>query len=185
MRIKRNAHGGIVGAMGLVACLVVGGGARELEPTFDVQGPAGLMVGDTLTVPARVTFAQRGQASQGGSPEGQTARTEARRPETIKVEVPVVPARWGDSPEMRGARHFMRRCLHCHRGLYTKGDQRPPYGISLAGVLKDAAPDREAFIRDFIQQGSPNNMPGYRDTFTPQEFDDLIAFLRTLEEDPR
>jgi mono/diheme cytochrome c family protein len=151
MRSRRHAHRGIVVALGFVACLAV----------------------------AVTAFSQAAGAPKAGAAEQRTGKTEALPGKTVKVTVPVEPARWGDSPDMRGARHFVRYCAACHRGLFTKSEQRPSYGPTLGGVLKDGSPSRETAIRGFIQQGSLN-MPGFRNTLAPNELDDLIAYLKTL-----
>jgi hypothetical protein len=46
-------------------------------------------------------------------------------------------------------------------------------------VLKDASPDREKAVREFIERGSLR-MPGFRYNFTPAEFAELMAYLKTL-----
>jgi hypothetical protein len=46
-------------------------------------------------------------------------------------------------------------------------------------VLKNATPDRETAVREFVQRGSLR-MPGFRYNFTPAEFEELIAYLKTL-----
>jgi hypothetical protein len=49
----------------------------------------------------------------------------------------------------------------------------------LSGVLKDASPDQEKAIRQFILTGT-ENMPGFRYGLKPSELDDIIAYLKVL-----
>ena len=79
----------------------------------------------------------------------------------------------------RGETLFYQRCSLCHLGRIIKDDKYQPIGPALAGVLKDASSDREAEIRQFIQMGTLR-MPGWKYAFSPKEFDDLIAYVRTL-----
>jgi mono/diheme cytochrome c family protein len=79
----------------------------------------------------------------------------------------------------RGETLFYQRCSLCHLGRIIKDDTFQPIGPSLSGVLKDATPDREADIRQFIQMGTLR-MPGWKYAFSPTEFDDLIAYIKTL-----
>ncbi|MBI4886083.1 MAG: cytochrome c [Acidobacteria bacterium] len=80
---------------------------------------------------------------------------------------------------MRGEAWFYQRCSLCHMGRIVKDDTYAPMGPRLAGVLKNASADREKLIREQIQRGSPR-MPGFQHTFTPAEFEELIAYIKTL-----
>jgi hypothetical protein len=51
--------------------------------------------------------------------------------------------------------------------------------VSLTGVLADTSPEREAFVRAYIQQGSLQ-MPGFRYSFNPEEFEELLTYLKSL-----
>jgi mono/diheme cytochrome c family protein len=123
------------------------------------EGPAGPRV----AAPTRITTAK-------GS------RTPVK---TVKVEVPIEQAARSDTPAFRGEGWFQQNCGVCHLGRWRKQGQLQPAAPTLAGVLKNASPDREAAVRAYIQAGSAN-MPGFRYAFTPAELDELIAYLKTL-----
>jgi mono/diheme cytochrome c family protein len=107
-----------------------------------------------------------------------SAKVQAERPKTVKVEVPVTQAVRSDTPVFRGEGYFQQKCGTCHLGRWRKAGQLKP-ALSLAGVLKDTSKEREADVREAIRRGSIN-MPGFQNTFTPAEFEDLIAYLKTL-----
>jgi mono/diheme cytochrome c family protein len=77
----------------------------------------------------------------------------------------------------RGEAWFYQRCSLCHMGRIVKDDVYEPMGPKL--TLKSATPAREKAVRDQIQRGSPR-MPGFQYTFTPVEFEELIAYMKTL-----
>ncbi len=79
----------------------------------------------------------------------------------------------------RGEAWFYQRCSLCHMGRIVKDDKYEPMAPRLTGVLKDASPDREKVVREFIERGSLR-MPGFRYNFTPAEFAELMAYLKTL-----
>lgn len=81
------------------------------------------------------------------------------------------------SATQRGEAWFYQRCSLCHMGRIVKDDVYEPMGPTL--TLKNATPAREKAVRDQIQRGSPR-MPGFQYTFTPAEFDELMAYLKTL-----
>ena len=83
------------------------------------------------------------------------------------------------TPLKRGQTWFYQRCSICHVGRIIVEDQYQPMAPTLAGVLKGATPEREKTIREFIERGSLR-MPGFRYSFTPQQFDELMAYLKTL-----
>lgn len=79
----------------------------------------------------------------------------------------------------RGEAWFYQRCALCHMGRIVKDDVYQPMGPLLNGVLKAATPEREKLVRQQIERGSPR-MPGFQHTFTPAEFDELMAYLKAL-----
>jgi mono/diheme cytochrome c family protein len=79
----------------------------------------------------------------------------------------------------RGEAWFYQRCSLCHMGRIVKDDRYQPMAPRLDGVLKNATPEREKAVRTFIQVGS-QRMPGFRYNFTPAEFEELVAYLKTL-----
>lgn len=85
----------------------------------------------------------------------------------------------GDDAVTRGEAWFYQRCSLCHVGRIVKDETYQPMAPSLEGVLKEAPPDRERVVREQIQRGSLR-MPGFRFNFTPSEFDELMAYLKTI-----
>lgn len=81
----------------------------------------------------------------------------------------------GSGPVYEGARLFHERgCQYCHVVLGQGGQ----YGPDLTWVRLRLAPED---ITARIVQGY-RDMPGYRDTLTPEELDRLLYFLRALPE---
>lgn len=79
----------------------------------------------------------------------------------------------------RGEAWFYQRCSLCHMGRIVKDDRYDPMAPRLDGVLKGATPEREKAVRSFIQVGS-SRMPGFRYNLTPAEFEELMAYLKSL-----
>ncbi len=78
-----------------------------------------------------------------------------------------------------GEAWFYQRCSLCHMGRIVKDNTYESMAPSLEGILKDAPSDREKLVREAIQRGT-RRMPGFRYNFTPTEFEELIAYLKTL-----
>ena len=103
----------------------------------------------------------------------------------LSLFVPPPAATQGPAPSsadraaMRGEAWFYQRCSLCHMGRIVKDDTYQPMAPRLTGVLKNATPQRDAAVREKVQQGSPR-MPGFRYNFTPAEFEELMAYLKTL-----
>ncbi len=84
--------------------------------------------------------------------------------------------------EMGGKKVFMRRCALCHLPPpETKPKMRPSSGPVLYGLWKDAKPSKEEFVRQIILKGSAH-MPGFQYILERSEIDDLMAFLKTLND---
>jgi len=79
----------------------------------------------------------------------------------------------------RGQEWFYQRCSLCHLGRVLKNETHEPMAPTLNGVLKDASAAREAAVREQIAEGSLR-MPGFRHGLTAQEFEELMAYLKTL-----
>jgi mono/diheme cytochrome c family protein len=81
----------------------------------------------------------------------------------------------------RGEAWFYQRCSLCHMGRIVKDETYESMAPSLEGILKDvpSPSDREKLVRETIQRGS-RLMPGFRYNFTPTEFEELVAYLKTL-----
>jgi len=115
---------------------------------------------------------------QEGPPTKPVVAKAQRTPvKTVKVDVPVTQGVRSDTPVFRGEGLFQQHCSVCHLGRFDKSGQVQPV-VNLAGVLKDASPDREAAVRMQIQRGSIN-MPSFQHTFTAREVEALIAYLKT------
>ncbi len=76
----------------------------------------------------------------------------------------------------------MRRCALCHLPPpETKPKMRPSSGPVLNALLKDAKPAKEEFVRQIILKGSAR-MPGFQYILEHSEIDDLMSFLKTLND---
>jgi len=82
-----------------------------------------------------------------------------------------------NAQETRGEGIFLQHCSLCHLPKLVKPHKS--VGPSLTGVLKDASPEQEKAIREFILTGT-DNMPGFRYGLKPAEVDDLIAYIKAL-----
>jgi mono/diheme cytochrome c family protein len=84
--------------------------------------------------------------------------------------------------EKRGKHLFLQRCSICHLSHYSKSNPAafpPNSGVSLTGILKGAPPEKEKSVREFIMKGT-TKMPGFQYGLQPKDFDELIAYLKTL-----
>jgi mono/diheme cytochrome c family protein len=80
-----------------------------------------------------------------------------------------------------GRKIYDNYCDRCHRPYSTKGKKGPglkgifqhPY-LSLSGL-----PANDERVGDIIRNGRPD-MPGYSQTLTPEDIQDLLAYLHTL-----
>lgn len=154
--MKRGFLAGL--AVILVGSMTTIAAAQMPQPQDDEEGPAGARV----PVPTQVTTAK-------------AARTAVK---TVKVDVPASKAARSDTPAFRGEGWFQQKCGLCHLGRWRKTGQLPSSAPGLIGVLKGATPEREAAVRAYVQRGSAN-MPGFQNAFTPAEFEELIAYLKT------
>lgn len=122
-----------------------------------------------ITMAAAAVVLARDVSPQTGAPTARTARG--------GVETTAAPA--SADATRRGEAWFYQRCSLCHMGRIVKDDVHEPMGPRLEGVLKNALPEREKEVREQIQRGSPR-MPGFEYSFTPAEFEELIAYMKTL-----
>ena len=82
--------------------------------------------------------------------------------------------------EARGRRLFEQSCMQCHRA-YSDDKLNGP---SLKGVFKkqflpSGTPANDDRVRENILLGRAK-MPGFRNLFSDDQVDDLIAYLHTL-----
>ena len=84
--------------------------------------------------------------------------------------------------ESRGKGLFLQNCALCHLPPPEfKPNMRPSSGPALSGLFKNAKPEKEKSVRAIIAKGTPK-MPGFQYSLSSQEVDDLIAFLKTLND---
>jgi mono/diheme cytochrome c family protein len=87
--------------------------------------------------------------------------------------------------QSRGAAVFFQRCSLCHLAK-TSGAGGSKYccvaslGPNLSGRFENLTPDEEKAYKDIILNGGPTYMPSWKYALTPQDIDDIIAYLKTL-----
>ena len=83
--------------------------------------------------------------------------------------------------QVAGRRIYDDRCERCHEPYSTKDKKGP----GLQGVFKhqylsvSGLPANDERVLDIISHGR-KDMPGYSQVFTPQQMNDLLAYLHTL-----
>jgi len=78
--------------------------------------------------------------------------------------------------QRRGEALFVQNCPLCH----VPSHQKKTLGIQgpvLRGMYGEDADDDA--LRQFIEQGVPGKMPGFRYDLEPKQIDDVIAYLKT------
>lgn len=78
--------------------------------------------------------------------------------------------------QKRGEAIFVQNCTLCHIPTSQKKRLKMPVAV-LEGEYGEEA-DADA-LRQFIQQGIPGKMPGFRYGLNQQQIDDVVAFLKT------
>ncbi len=76
--------------------------------------------------------------------------------------------------QILGRRIFQQRCGVCHLET-TPGARR--YGPAL---FKELVAGNEDGIRQIIQNGSPNKMPGFKYGLEPAEINAVVEYLKTV-----
>jgi cytochrome c2 len=89
---------------------------------------------------------------------------------------PTTPRPVLNEQQRRGEALFVQNCPLCH----VPSHQKQTLGIQ-GPILKGmfGADADEDFLRQFIQQGIPGKMPGFRYDLEPKQIDDIIAYLKT------
>ena len=82
--------------------------------------------------------------------------------------------------QARGRRLFNQSCMQCHEAYSGETHNGP----SLQGVFKKSAlpsgiPANDDRVRETIELGRAK-MPGFRNLFSDDQVEDLIAYLHTL-----
>jgi len=86
-----------------------------------------------------------------------------------------------NSQQAAGRRIYDDNCDRCHEPYSTKGKKGP----GLKGVFKQkylslsGLPANDDRVSDIIRLGR-KDMPGYSEKLSPQEIEDLLAYLHTL-----
>jgi mono/diheme cytochrome c family protein len=87
--------------------------------------------------------------------------------------------------QARGAAVFFQRCSLCHLSKFGAGGSKfccvSALGPNLGGRFRNIAPEQENAFRDIILNGGPTYMPAWKYGLTPDEVDDIIAYLKTLD----
>ena len=84
--------------------------------------------------------------------------------------------------QIRGEGLYLQYCPLCHIGP-TRRFQKKELGVPVVshkGLFRRANPPSEEDVRRRLMQGNPGTMPSFRYTLTPQDMDDIIAYLKTL-----
>src|SRR3984885_5681240 len=80
-----------------------------------------------------------------------------------------------------GRKIYDNYCDRCHRPYSTKGKKGP----GLKGIFQhqylslSGLPANDERVSDILRHGRPD-MPGYGQTLSPQDIQDLLAYLHTL-----
>jgi mono/diheme cytochrome c family protein len=87
--------------------------------------------------------------------------------------------------QTRGAGVFIQRCSLCHLAKTSgAGGSKfccaPALAPNLSGRFANITPEQEQAYRDIILNGGPTVMPSWKYGLTPEEIDDIIAYLKTL-----
>jgi mono/diheme cytochrome c family protein len=87
--------------------------------------------------------------------------------------------------QTRGAGVFLQRCSLCHLAkTFGAGGSKfccaPALGPNLSGRFINITPEQEQAYRDIILNGGPTFMPSWKYGLTPEEIDEIIAYLKTL-----
>jgi mono/diheme cytochrome c family protein len=78
--------------------------------------------------------------------------------------------------ELRGETYFNKACYLCHNPT----GQTKEVGVAvtdLVGLFKRPGVTEE-YVRQRIQEGLPRRMPAYKHTYSPDELNHLIAYLK-------
>ncbi len=86
--------------------------------------------------------------------------------------------------QARGAGVFFQRCSLCHLAKFGAGGSKyccvSALGPNLGGRFRNITSEQENAFRDIILNGGPTYMPAWKYGLTPDEVDDIIAYLKTL-----
>ena len=82
--------------------------------------------------------------------------------------------------QAQGRRVYDARCAECHYA-YSKHDLRGPsmHGLFQKQFMSSGIPANDDRVTDIILLGR-SKMPGFQQKITPQQLQDLMAYLHTL-----
>ena len=95
----------------------------------------------------------------------------------------VLPEVTVEAAKKSGRKIFQTRCAMCHVGQDPGTELAPDAPRSprtLGPLLSKAQATNETTLRAKISNGGPR-MPGYKYTFTDEQIDQVVAFLKTVE----
>jgi mono/diheme cytochrome c family protein len=82
--------------------------------------------------------------------------------------------------QARGRRLFNQSCAQCHRAYSPEAQNGPSLqGVFKKQTLPSGTPANDERVRENILLGRAK-MPGFRNLFSDDQVDDLIAYLHTL-----
>ena len=145
-------------------------------PNTRIVRRLGLLAGLVVVVALLAGRSTLVSAQEGESRAGQTA-------------LPTFPIRHSSGAELteqqvRGAGVFFQHCSLCHLAKSGAGGSKyccvSSLGPDLGGRFNNLAPDREKAFKDIILNGGPTYMPSWKYGLTPEEIDDIVAYLKTL-----
>ena len=85
-----------------------------------------------------------------------------------------------NSQQSSGRHIYQQTCHPCHDAHSVPGENGPSLkGLFNKTFLPSGLPANERFVRQTIQTGR-NMMPAAGANLTPQQLDDLLAYLHTL-----
>ena len=85
-----------------------------------------------------------------------------------------------NAQQARGRRVYDARCAECHYA-YSKRNLRGPslHGLFQKQFMSSGIPANDDRVTDIILLGRAK-MPGFQQKLTPQQLQDLLAYLHTL-----
>ena len=82
--------------------------------------------------------------------------------------------------QARGRRVYDARCAECHYAYSTRNLRGPSlHGLFQKQYMSSGIPANDDRVTDIILMGRAK-MPGFQQKLTPQQLDDLMAYLHTL-----
>lgn len=88
----------------------------------------------------------------------------------------VAPGKPQTDEQLRGDAFFQKTCFLCH--VPTGQTKELKIAVTdLVGLFKRSGVT-EQYVRERIQGGIPGRMPAYRQTYTPAQLDNIIAYLK-------